>query len=83
MMFLAVMMVNIPVLEGKSFIMHCACPNMESIIIIEIFLYGNKCTIDLVLSLGVLMFRSVVGSCSPADYVCSVDGTRSASIFLN
>ena len=83
MIFLADTVVNIPVLEGKSFIMDYDCPNMESIINSVIFLYGTKCTVVLVLSLSVLMFRSTVGPCSPATYVCSVDSTISASILLN
>ena len=83
MIFLADMMVDIPVLEGKSFIMDFACPSMDSIINSGIFLYGNECTIDLVLSLSVRMFCSNVGSCSPATCVCTVDGIRYASIFLN
>ena len=83
MRFLADTMVDIPVLEGKSSIMDCACPTVESIINNGIFLYGTKFTIDLVLSLSVLMFRSDVGLFSSAACVCSVDGTRSGSIFLN
>ena len=83
MMFIAEMLVDIPVLEGKVFIMDCACPIMESIINSGIFLYGTECTIELVLSLSVLIFLSYVGLCSPADCVFSVDGTRSYYIFLN
>ena len=56
---------------------------MESIINSRIFLYGTKCTVDLVLSLRVLMFHSDVGPCSPAACVCSVDGNRSASTYFN
>ena len=62
MMFLSDVVVDIPVLEGKSFSMDCACPTMESIINSGIFLYGTECTVDLVLSLSVLLFRSYVGS---------------------
>ena len=83
MMFIAEMLVDIPVLEGKVFSMDCACPIMESIINSGIFLYGTECTIDLVLSLSVLIFRSDVGLCSPDDCVCSVDGNRYYSIILN
>ena len=82
-MILADVVVNIPVLEGKAFSMDCACPNMESIVNSGILLYGTDCTVDMVLSLSVLMFCSDVGACSSAAYVCSVDGTRSDSIFLN
>ena len=83
MVFMAEMVAEIPVLEGKSFSMDCACYAMESIIISGIFLYGDECTVDLVLSLRVLVFFSDVGSWSPADCVCSVDVTRSTYIFLN
>ena len=62
MIFLAEMVVKITVLEGKSFIMDFACFDMESIIS-GIFLYGNDCTVDLVLYLRVLMLSSDVGSC--------------------
>ena len=77
------MVVDITVLEGKAFKMDCAWYTMESIIIIVIFLYGTECTADMFLSSSVLMFLSDVGSCSPASYMCSVNGTRSASNFLN
>ena len=83
MMFLANIVVGIPVLEGKPFIMDFACPTMESITNSGIFLYVIKCTVELVISLSVLMFRSDVGLCSSAACVCSLDGTRFASIFLN
>ena len=83
MMFLDDMVVNIPILEGKESSMYCACPTMESIINSDILLYGTECTVDLVLSLSVLIFCSDVGLCSPADCVCSVDVTRSASILLD
>ena len=83
MMFLANIVVDIPVLKGKTLSMDCACPNMESIINSAIFLYGTKCTIELILSLSVLMFRSDVGLCSPAACMCSFYGTISASILLN
>ena len=63
--------------------MECAYSAMESIIISGILLYGTECTVYQVLSLSVLMFHSNVGSCSPASYVCSVDDSRSAYIFLN
>ena len=56
---------------------------MESIIISIIFMHGNECTVDLVLSLRILMFRYDVGPWSPAACVGSVDGTRYAYIFLN
>ena len=83
MTFLSDMVFNITVLERKSFSMDCACPTMESIINSGIFLYGTKCTVDLVLSLSVVMFCSDVSLCSPAACVCCVDGTISDSIFLN
>ena len=83
MIFLADMVVNIPILEGKPFIVYFACSNMESIINSGILLYGTECTVDLVLSLSALMFRSDFCLCSPVACVYSVDGTRSASIFLN
>ena len=74
-MFLSYMVVNIPVLEVKSFSMDFACPNMESIINSGIFLYGTNCTVDLVLPLSVLMFLSDIGSCSSAACVFCFDGT--------
>ena len=77
------MVVNIPVLKGKTLSMDCACCTMETIIDSGIFLYGTECALDLVLSLSVLMFYSDVGSFSPASCVCSVYGTGYASIFLN
>ena len=82
-MFLADMVVSITVLEVKAFSMDFTCLTMESIINSGIFLYGIKCTVDLVLSLIVLMFCSNVGSCSPSACVCNVDGTISDSILLN
>ena len=82
-MFLADIKFNIPVLEGKAFSIDCACPTMESILNSDIFLYGTECTVDLVLSLRILMFHFDVGSFSPADCLCNVDGTRSDSIFFN
>ena len=63
--------------------MDCACYAMESILIGAIFLYGNECTFDLVISLSVLMFRSNVGLCLPDAFVYSVDVTRYSSILLN
>ena len=83
MIFLADMVVDITVSEGKAFSMDCTCSDMESIIISSILLYGTECTVDMVLSLSVLVFRSDVGLCLPAAYVCSVDGTRYVSIFMN
>ena len=59
------------------------CPTMESIINSGIFMYGTECTVELVLSLSVLVFHSDVGLCSRDACVCSVDGTISDSIFLN
>ena len=79
MMFLADVVVDIPVLEGKTFRMDCACSTIESIIISGIFLYGTKYNVDLI----IVIFRSDVGSCSHSACVCSVDGNRSASILLN
>ena len=38
--------------------MDFACSYMESIITSVIFLYGTECTVDLVLSLSILIFRS-------------------------
>ena len=58
MMFLDDMVVDIPVLGVKEFRMDYACSAMDSIVISGIFLYGSKCTVDLVLSLSILMFRS-------------------------
>ena len=83
MMFIANMVVNIPVLKGKPFSMDCACTTMDPIINIRNFLYGTKCNVDLILSLSALMFLYNDGLCSPSAYVCSVDGTRSDSTFLN
>ena len=83
MMFLDDIVVDIPILEGRSFSMDCACSSMESIIISVIFLYGTECNVDLVLSLSVLIFHYDVGSCSPAAYVFIVDVTKSASILFN
>ena len=76
------MVVDINVLESKAFSMYCACSTMESIIISVIFLYGTNFTVDLVLSLSVMVFCSDVGLCSPAAGVCSVYGTRSTYILL-
>ena len=83
MIFLADMVVDIHVYEGKVFIIYCSCSAMESIIINGIFLYGTHFTVDLVQYLSVLMFHSNIGSCSPDAFVCSVDGTRSSSILLH
>ena len=83
MIFLDDMVVDIPVLEGKSLITHCACLIMESIVNSSIFLYSTECTVDLILSLWVMMFHPDVGLCSPDSCVCTLDGTRSAYIFLN
>ena len=83
MIFLADMVVNINVLEGKSFSIDCACNTLESILNSGIFLYFAECTIDLVLSLRVLLFRSDVCLCSMAACVYSVDVNRYAFILLN
>ena len=48
MMFLADMVVEIHVYEGKAFSVYCSCSAMESIITNCIFLYGTYCTVDLV-----------------------------------
>ena len=82
MTFLADRVVDISVLERKSFSMDCACSDIGSIISNGIFLYGTECTVDLVLSLGVLIFCSIVVSCSHAACVCRVDVIRYDSIFL-
>ena len=81
MKFLADRVVDISVLEGKSFSMDCACFAIRSIISNGIFLYGTECTVDLVLSLSVLIFCSVVVSCSHAACVCKVDVIGYASFF--
>ena len=74
MMFLADMVVDIPVLEGKAFSIYFSCSSMESIIVSGIFLYGTECTVDLVLYLKILIFRCNIDLCSPAAFVCSLDG---------
>ena len=61
MTFLADMVVEINVLEGKEFIMYCACSAMDSMIISGFFLYVDKCSIDLVPPLSILMFHFDVG----------------------
>ena len=76
-------MVDIPVLKVKEFIIDFTCSAIESIISNSIFLYRIKCTVDLVLYLSVLIFRSAVGSCSPSACVCRLYGIIPASIFLN
>ena len=63
--------------------MDFACPNMESIINISIFLYVTKCNVDLILFLSILMFLSGFGPWSPAACVCIFGVTRSTSIYLN
>ena len=83
MIFSAAMAVDIPIFKGKTLSMNCACSKIYSIIISGIFLYGAERTVYLVLSLSVLMFRSDIGSCSPAACVYTVYDTRSSSIFLN
>ena len=62
MIFIAYMVVDISVLEEKASIVNFACSDMESIIASGIFLYGTECTVDLVLSLIVLMICSGVVS---------------------
>ena len=82
MTFLADRVVDISVLEGKSFSMDCACSAIGSIISNSIFIYGTEFTVDLVLSLSVLIFCSIVVSCSHAAFVCRVDVIIYATIFL-
>ena len=82
MTFLANRVVDIPVLEGKSFGMDCACSDIGSIISKGIFLYDTECAVDLGMSLSVLIFCSIVVSCSHAACVCRVDVIRYASIFF-
>ena len=82
-MFLADMVVGIPVLEEKAFRMDFACLTMYSIIKSGILMYDTECNVDLVLSLSALMFHFNAGLCSPASCACSVYVTRSDSIFLN
>ena len=77
------MVVYISVLEGKVFIIDFDYSTMESIIISEIFQYVTKCTVDLVISLSVMMFISNAGPCSHASCVCSADVTISDSILFN
>ena len=73
MIFLADRMVYIPVLEGKAFSMDFYCSSIDSIISNIIFLFGTDFRVDLVLYLSVLIFRSDVGSCSPAASACRFD----------
>ena len=63
MRFIVDMVLEIIVLEGKAFSLDCAYYTMESITISEILMYGNKCTVELVLSLRFLMLHSDVGLC--------------------
>ena len=51
MIFLADRVVDISVLERKSFSMDCDCSAIESIIVNVIFMYWNECTVDIVLFL--------------------------------
>ena len=83
MIFFDDKMVDIPVLEGKSLSVDSNCSAIAPIISNGIFLYVTELTVDLVVSLSVLILLSAVGSCSPATCECMVDGIRYASIFLN
>ena len=76
-------MVEIPILEGKSFIIDYAGYDIASIISNISFLYCTECAVDLVLSLSLLIFRFFVVSCSCFACVCRIDGIIYASIFLS